>query len=144
MRWIMCLWMALIMVGCGSQSVSMNQTRSVLRSAADNSITAYVDSVEPAETAERRKERAGEIANEILQFLLTGDVVHMTEGELADRLVEIVPETLSQLIKQLLAAVVPTDIDVEGHIGENNVKRLKAVCYGVLQGVTSYDMEDRK
>ena len=144
MRWFMCWSVVLLLVGCNAQSVSMNQTKSVLRSAADNSLTAYIDTVEPEETAERRKERAKEIATELLNFLETGDVVHMTEGELANRLVEIIPEVLSQLTKQLLASVVSTDIDVEGHIGENNVKRLKAVCYGVLQGVTHYDMGDRK
>jgi hypothetical protein len=44
----------------------------------------------------------------------------------------------------LIGAVSPLHLDVNGHVGPNNVKRLEAVCLGVIQGSTHYKLEDRK
>jgi hypothetical protein len=122
----------------------MNQERSILRAASDNGLTLYLDKVDPATKAEEYRARAHGIALQVLAFLQNGNAVELTQGELRTQLVKLVPTEYQTFLDQLIGAVSPLHLDVNGHVGPNNVKRLEAVCLGVIRGSTHYKLEDRK
>lgn len=124
--------------------MSLNQERSILRAASDNGLTLYLDQVDPAAKADEYRARAHGIALQVLAFVQNGNAAELTQGELRAQLVKLVPDEYRTLFDQLIGAVSPLHMDVGGKIGPNNVKRLEAVCLGVIEGSTHYRLEDRK
>jgi hypothetical protein len=123
--------------------ISLNQQRSLLRATSDNALTAALDQVDGEEDARVIRGKVKEIAIQVDEFLQTGDVCGLTAGEIRIELLKLIPAQYKQIVDQLLSAISPLHIAPSGKIGVNNVKRLRAVCQGAIDGADYYRMEDR-
>lgn len=122
----------------------MNQQRSILRAGADNGLTLYLDKMESPADADAHRATVHGVAVEVLAFLQSGEVAEMTGGVVQSRLIDLVPVGHQQFLNQLLAAISGGHVDIDRQIGSENVKRLEAVCVGVIQGSTYYSLADRE
>lgn len=125
-------------------SLSMNQQRSLIRAGADNAVTAVFDYIDSQDDVSAYTIVLEGITKEIQTFISTGDVSALTMGQIKVKLIELVPKNYRILSDQLLLSISFTEVNVEDYVGTNNIKRLLAVCNGILEGIAHYKMEDRK
>lgn len=123
--------------------ISMNQQRSILRSAADNTVTAALDKKDSESEAESFQAGIKLVATQVKSFLESNNVLDLTKDELTSKLTAIVPTEYSSYLNDLIGAVSPWQLNLGGAIGENNVKRLVAVCDGAINGAEKYSLDDR-
>lgn len=120
---------------------SLNVERCSLRSVGDMGVTGTLD-VAADTVASVEKEKVKEVAESVRLFLRTGKVADLDIATLQTALDKIVPVEYRWVVDALIAAIRDKTVPVGG-IGADNVKRLDAICVGILAGCDSYDMSDR-
>jgi len=125
----------------GCEPPGMNPQRAALRGSGDISINTTLDLV-PAEQAPAIQEKTKEIAEAMRLFLKTGKVADLTIPEVTEALEKIIPERYRFLLEIALAQIEGVTLPVDV-IGINNVRRIDALCVGLITGCNEYDMNDR-
>jgi len=137
------LIMSFTLVGCvNNASFTVNRQRSAIRSSTDIGTTVLLDNADTALKAEAYALKSAEIAQQVITFLDTGNVGSLTTGALNERLLNIAKgyEPVAALIMVSISGYsVNTDV-----VGDNNIKRIKAACIGIIQGAEQYKLEDRQ
>jgi hypothetical protein len=140
---IVCLVAAFAMTGCIMPNYkSLNAQRSAIRGTGDISVSLSLDSIENPATAESVAVDTKNITIAVDKFLQDGKVADLTIPEITGELRKIIPADYQfiydLLIAQISTITVPTDV-----IGANNVKRMRALCAGIIVGCSEYDVADR-
>jgi hypothetical protein len=135
--------LCLFSVGCIAPSYkSLNIQRSAIRGAADASVTVSLDCTDTADQAVAIAKTTAQITAAVDKFLSDGKVGDLTIPEITGKLRELIPPDYQFIFDMLIAQVSGQTVPV-GKIGANNIKRLQAVCSGILEGCASYKAEDR-
>ena len=133
------LFAMFLLTGCIAPS--MNLQRATLRAAGDASITAIVDN-RSDDKVDPTLAKAKDIGEGILKFLEDGKVADLTQTQLKDGVLKIVPAQYRNWADQLLAVVSVREVNVD-KIGADNVSLLKAFVKGTLTGTSEYRKDHR-
>jgi len=123
----------LFTTGC---AMTMNYQLSTIRSSGDVASVAMIES-SPTSELSATKAKVKEISLSVLAFLNTGEVKNLTDSELREELLKIVPDKYIPIVVDMLNVLSTKDVDID-KIGERNVDRLKAFCVGIISGESNY------
>ena len=132
----------LVLTGCNGTPLGLNFERSSLRAAGDWSSTISLE-YEKAEFVPKQQADIQKYAQQLLDFIETGEVVKLPVDELEKVLKSKVPAEFALIVDAIMGYIVGIDVDISGAIGEKNVKRIKAYLLGVIKGAKAYDLKDR-
>lgn len=121
----------LLVFGC-----SFNQQLAGLRAMGDNLAVAAIDRASP-ERFGQTKDRMSGLAQQLLDFLDTGNVADLTRDQFRAALERLVPPAHRPVLDGALSAVSSRQLDVY-RIGYNNVRRIRAVLTGLKTGCDEY------
>ena len=136
---MLCMACLLLLVGC--VPVSLNLQKAGLRSTGDLGVTASLDAVDVS-AVDDVKGIVADTAESILKFLDDGQVADLTNSAARKEIEKLIPVQYRPYFDAVMSILSTKDVDVE-KFGEDNVKRVKAACYGVLSGCEHYDNADR-
>lgn len=128
--------------GCVGE-LGLNFQRSALRSSGDLASTTRLELISVS-VVEKEKAEIIKYAKELLGFIETGKVKDLPVDELEAELRKLVPVEFALFVDAAMGYISSVDIDIDGKIGEANVKRIKAFLNGVIGGATYYDVKDKK
>jgi len=131
-RVIAVLVLSMFLPGC----LSVNLQLAGLRSSGDISVVVGLDATGAESLAERKAQVKG-IAEQMLDFLESGEVAALTQGELKTALYQLVPERFRSYADLALGQVATRHLEL-GLIGAVNVERIRAVLLGVVNGCEKY------
>lgn len=120
---------------------SMNLQRATLRAVGDASITAIVDN-RSDEKVDETLSKVKEVGEGIAKFLKDGKVADLTDTQLKEEILKLVPAQYKNWADQLLGVVSVREVNV-GKIGADNVALLDAFVKGTLTGVVEYNKKHR-
>lgn len=142
MRYAVVALMLLVMSGCGTP-LGLNFQRASLRGTSDMSTTAVLEYT-PEKEVTKKQEQIKKYAQDLLNFIGTGQVAKLPVNDLERELKKIVPDEFDFLVDGVIGYIVSQTVDVSGAIGEDNVKRIKAGLIGIITGAEKYDLNDRE
>ena len=133
----------LLSVGCVMPSYkSLNAQRSAIRGTGDLGVSLSLDAVSTGDKAELIAKKTKDISIAVKAFLQTGKVSDLTIPEITGELRKLIPPDYVFLYDLLIAQIQGVTVPVE-KIGANNVKRLIAICDGLITGCEQYNKADR-
>lgn len=133
----------LVLVGCNMPTYkSVNAQRSAIRGGGDIAATLSLDAVNTGEQAEAIAKKTEQICIAIDKFLGDGKVADLTIPEITGELRKLIPADYQFLFDMLIAQISGQTVPVQ-KIGANNIKRMKALCEGVIIGCNRYSVADR-
>lgn len=141
MRKILLVVAVLLVSGCTSL-LGLNFQRSALRSSGDLASTIELEYCSVG-AVEQEKASIIKYAKEALAFVDTGKIRDLPVDEVEKALKKIVPPEFSIFVDAAMGYIDSIDVDIDGKIGKDNVKRLKAFLCGVIAGAGHYDVKDR-
>jgi hypothetical protein len=133
----------LLLVGCTMPSYkSLNAQRAAIRSAGDVSVTLSLDTIGTAEQVADVSKKTKEICVAIESILGDGKISSMPIADVTANLRAKIPADYQFLYDMLISQVdnlsVPTAV-----LGGQNVKRMLALCDGIITGCDKYVFTDR-
>jgi len=134
--------MLVVTSGCVGE-LGLNFQRSALRSSGDLASTTRLELIS-VNAVEKEKADIIKYAKELLAFIETGAVKDLPIDELEAELRKLVPVEFALFVDAAMGYISAVDVDVDGKIGEANVKRIKAFLNGIISGATFYDVKDKK
>jgi len=142
MRMLIVACVLAMVTGCGSR-LGLNFQRSALRGTGDLAVTTQLELTSEG-SVENDRAKIKKYAEELLKFLDTGKVKELPLEELDAALRKIVPLEFMFIVDGLLGYIDAQTVDIDGKIGEDNVKRIRAFLRGVIAGAGYYDVKDKK
>lgn len=136
-KFLLCILSMVLLGGCRA---GLNVQRASLRSGADVGVTTYLDEIN-IEKVPERKTVILQVATDIERFLKDGNVSDLPLVEIKAQLYKIVPLQYHQYVDQVLAAVSGLRVPTE-KVGKDNIRRMVAVCQGLITAVNEYDDSD--
>lgn len=134
--------MLVALSGCVGE-LGLNFQRSALRSSGDLASTTRLELISVS-AVEKEKAEIIKYAKELLEFIETGKVKDLPVDELDVELRKLVPVEFALFVDAAMGYISFVDVDIDGKIGEANVKRINAFLNGVIGGATYYDVKDKK
>ena len=135
----------LLLIAAGCVPPSMNLQRAALRGGGDTAVTAVLGEVSD-ENFDDTFGKVKSIVDGVAKFLDDGKIADLTQSQLSDEIMKLVPVKYKAWADQLLAVAsgVVVSEDQIAKVGVDNVRRLKAFLKGTKTGLTEYKKEDRK
>ena len=125
----------------GCKEPSMNSQRAGFRSGADVAVTVALDNV-PDDKYQAMKDEVHLVAVDIKRFLGDGQISDLPLNQIKQQLYKIVPVQYHTYVDQVIGVVSGVHVNTD-KIGEDNLKRMKAACDGIIRGCDEYFAEDR-